>query len=283
VSAIVSVSVSTGTSETFPVGEVLPAWLTSGSDSLFYLRGKGTSMGAGSWRFDYRDVGRLNLATGQASVVDSEIVPLGYSILSLAANPRGEVFWSMLASSIDSSAVVKRWDQASQAAVTVQTVDQPASLLADDDHLYWSGVNAAGRTAFFSTSTSGGPVTQIQERSSDLTDVRILKAVDDQNLYFIRPNNTTKGIFALPKGGGDSRTVVANVDPVTFGSQTIDDTHVYWVDASDQTSIQRSLKTGSGIEKIPSEGSDGIADMAVDHCNIYWLPSGKPRILVRGK
>jgi hypothetical protein len=43
----------------------------------------------------------------------------------------------------------------------------------------------------------------IQERSSDLTDPRVLRAVDDQSLCFVRPKSPTKGIFALPKGGGD--------------------------------------------------------------------------------
>lgn len=284
VSAMVSVSVSTGQTKTFSLGNILPAWLTAGSDSLFYIEGKAMPNGAGSWRYNYPDVARLDLATGQVSVVDSELVPWGYTILSLAANPRGEVFWSMLADSIDSSSVLRRWDQASHSTMTIQTIEQPASVLADDDHLYWSGVNAAGRMAFFTVSTTGGPVSQIQEWSSDLTDPRVLRAVDDQSLYFLRPNATTKGIFAMPKGGGDSRAVVANVDPVSFGNQTIDDTHVYWIDGSDQTTIQRALKTGSGsIETISSDDPGGISDLAVDRCNIYWLPSGKPRVLVRGK
>jgi hypothetical protein len=197
VSAMVSVSASTGKTQTFSLGNVLSAWLTAGSDSLFYIEGKAMPNGAGSWRYDYPDVARLDLATGQVSVVDREIVPWGYTILSLAANARGEVFWSMLASSVDSSSVIKRWDQASRSTTTVVTVEQPASVIADDDRLYWSGVNAAGHMAFFSVSTTGGPVTQIQEWSSDLADLRLLRAVDDQSLYFIRPNGPTLGI-ALP-------------------------------------------------------------------------------------
>jgi hypothetical protein len=282
-SAIVGIAISTGKTTTFPVGNFLPSWLTAGSDSLFYLQGKATSMGGGSWRFDYPDVARLDLATGKISVVDSEIVPLGYSILSLADNPRGEVFWSMLASAADSSSVVKQWDQASSSVKKVKTVDQPATILADDDHLYWSGLNSASQMAFFSMSTTGGKVTQIQEWS-DTTDAQMLRAVDEQSLYFVRPSTPTKGIFAMPKAGGDSRTVVANADPIAFGSKNVDDTHVYWVDYADQATIQRAPKSGNGaVEKIPSEDFGGVSDVAVDRCNIYWLPSGKPRVLVRGK
>jgi hypothetical protein len=165
----------------------------------------------------------------------------------------------------------------------VKTIDQPAGILADDDHLYWSGLNASGRMAFFSMSTTGGKVTQIQEWS-DTTDPRLLRAVDEQSLYFMGPNSTSKGIFAMPKAGGDSRTVVANAAPIVFGNKNVDDTHVYWIDYSDQASIQRAPKTGNGaIEKIPGEDSGGVYDVAVDRCNIYWLPSGKPRVLVRGK
>lgn len=282
-STMVGIAISTGKTRTFPLGGILPSSLAAGNDSLFYVQGETTATGKGSWTVEYPSVARLDLATGRISVLDSEIVPSGFGILSLVGNPRGEVFWSMLATSDESSAVVKQWDQASASVKKVQTVGQPASILADDERLYWSGVNAAGRRAFFSMSTTGGKVTQIQEWPEG-ADERFLQGVDDQSLYFVRPNSLTKGIFAMPKAGGDTRTVVANADPIAFSNRTIDDTHVYWVDVRETGVLQRAPKNGNGTsEKLPGDDFGGLTDMAVDRCNIYWLVLNEPRVLVRGK
>jgi hypothetical protein len=282
--AIIAVSIPTGEATTFSLGSSLPGWIAAGSDALFYIQGKGTPAGGDSWRFEYPDVARLDLVTGQTSVVDSELVPYGYTILSVVGNARDEVFWSMLDNPNASTSVIRRWDQATRSVQTVREVEQAAALLADSDHLYWSGPNSAGRMAFFSASTTGESVSQIQEWSSDVTDFHDLVAVDGQSLYYTRPGSTARGIFAMPKGGGDSRTVVANADPMVIGSQTIDDTHVYWIDARDQQNIRRAPKTGDDAMETIATGETGqITELAVDGCNVYWLASGKPRLLAHSK
>ena len=92
------------------------------------------------------------------------------------------------------------------------------------------------------------------------------------------------GIFSIPKGGGDSRPVVATADPNLVGNQTVDETHVYWVDWSDLSNIRRAPKTGDGgIETIATGGTSQISDLAVDGCNIYWMANGKNRVLARAK
>jgi hypothetical protein len=286
VGEVVSVSTATGQATTYPVGEVIPFWLTAGSDSLFYIAGKAIPLaGGGSYRYDYSDVARLDLSTGKTSTVDSKLASSGFTIASLLSNSRGEVFlWFLGTDTSDSGSAFLRWDPTSQATTTIQKLEQVWGVVADDERLYWSGINGKGRMAFSSASTKGGAVTQLQEWSSDFFDPYVLRAVDAQSLYFIRPTSPTRGIFAVPKTGGDIRTVAANTDPVTFGNKNIDDTHVYWLDTSDQSVIKRTLKTGNGdIETIGGDEDDSITDVAVDACNVYWTTSMAPQILVRRK
>jgi hypothetical protein len=282
--AIVAISISTGKTTTFSLGASLPGWLAAGGDALFYIHGKATPAGGGAWSFDYPDLARLDLTTGHASVVDSELFPLGYAFLSVVGNSSGEVFWSMLAGPNDPTAVIRRWNQATRSVETVMTVAQPAALMVDQNRLYWAGLASSGQMACFSAATAGGAVSVIHEWSSGLENAPSLLALDAQSLYFSVPSRRPAGIFSIPKAGGESRTVVATADPAVLGSQTIDDTHVYWIDWSDTRNIPRAPKTGDGsVETIATGGTDEIWDLVVDGCNVYWMASGKSRVLVRSK
>jgi hypothetical protein len=282
--AIVAISISTGKVKTFALGAILPGMLAAGRDELFYIQGRAAPAGGGAWSFDYPDLARLDLATGQTSVVDAELFPMGYTFLSVVGNTGGEVFWSMLASPNAPAGVIRRWDQATRSAKTLVEVEQAPPVLADQDRLYWAAQAASGRMTVFSVATTGGPVSVIYEWSASLVELPVLSALDGQSLYYTYPGSRPPGIFSIPKGGGNSRPVVATADPTVFGSRTIDDTHVYWIDWSDLYNIRRAPKTGAGgIETIATGGTGQITDLAVDGCNIYWMANGKNRVLVRAK
>jgi hypothetical protein len=90
--------------------------------------------------------------------------------------------------------------------------------------------------------------------------------------------------MAMPKDGGESQTVVPEAKPLMFSSRSIDDSHVYWTEQSDQATIRRIPKTGSGDSEIFwSADSRWVADIAVDACNVYWTAYNPTEILVRAQ
>jgi hypothetical protein len=281
--SLLAVTVSTGKTKTFALGTKVPNSIVASGDALFFIQGATSPGGGGSWSFKYPDVARLDLATGQTSIVDSELVPSGFTILSVVGNSREEVFWSMQANLDGTASVIRRWDQVKSSVETILELEQLAIVSVDQDHLYWSGLSSSGLLAFFSAATSGGPISMIHEWSTSLAQAPMLGAVDGQSLYYTLPNGSTHSIHSIPKGGGDSLTVVDSAEPSVFASYTIDDTHVYWVDLSAPGDIRRATKTGDGVIETISTGGASIEDLAVDGCNIYWITSGKPRLNVRSK
>ena len=279
--AIVAVSLTTGEKTTFPLGGYLPNQIVAAPGALFYIQGKVEPTTDG-WSFDYTDVARLDLATGQVSIVDSEVVEAAVSIESVVANPSGEVYWSML-TDISGASIIKRWDPVALTTQTTLSWGRVLSLLIDADHFYWSEVGTDLHASFISMASPSGPIYQIYESVDAFPDAPSLAAVDDQSLYAVATGSTSPGILALPKTGGDSRMVVAGANPILFDSHSIDDKHVYWVDQSDQTSIRRAPKTGAGPTETVWSGASGISGLAVDACNVYWTVSGPTRLMVKGK
>jgi len=281
---ITTVSVSTGKTTTFSLGSSLPNRVAVGTDALFYIQGEAMAGAGGGWLYGYPDVARLDLATGQVSIVDSELFPTAPSILSLVGNANGEVFWSMVADPKRTTAVIRRWDEATRSTQSTLQIDQAAAVLADQDHLYWAGLTSSDHMAFFSASTAGGPISVIKEWPSALADAPTLLALDDQSLYYTLLDSTPPGLYAIPKGGGEIRAVAAGAKPGVIGSQTIDDTYVYWGDYADLNNIQRAPKTGDGtVETISTGATNYLTDLAVDRCNLYWIASDKNRVLARAK
>jgi hypothetical protein len=140
---------------------------------------------------------------------------------------------------------------------------------------------------FWSASTVGGSVSQIYESATSYPDAPSLAGLDEENLYYTyysASNSESTGIFAMPKRGGDTRVVVPNTVPTLINSRTIDDTHVYWVDVSDQYNIRRAPKNGNGaFESIPVGSFSTPEDLIVDGCAIYWTSGAPNQLLVRAK
>jgi hypothetical protein len=275
---IVAVSFAAGTQTVYPLGENIANQIVARQGALFYSPGRVVMNGDG-WQYFYTDVARLDLVTGQVSVVDSSLPTATFGIWSVVSNARGEVYWSMITDLVGPS-VIRRWNEATRGPETIFTWDQALSLLADSDRFYWSELMSSGQTAFMSVSVAGGTVTQVFQSPEQPS----LAAVDDQSLYYSFWNDPAKGIVAVPKQGGEGRTLVANAAPILLASKTIDETHVYWVDMSDQDSIRRASKTGTGgIEIVWRARGRGIADMAVDACNVYWTAGNPSELFVRAK
>lgn len=281
--SIVAVSLSTGKTTTFPLGETLPNQMVSGPDALFYIQGKPVKTTDG-WRFEYPDVARLDLATGKVSVVDSALVPVVPPIWSVVGTASGEIFWSML-TDVNGSSIIKRWDAATGSGQSVFAWDRPLLLFVDRDHFYWAGRTSSGYVGFWSVPSAGGSASQIYQSTSGNAEGPSLAGVDEEDLYYSYPGSSTlRGIFAMPKQGGDARVVVPDAVPILMNSRTIDETHVYWVDQYAQSSIRRAPKRGNGtIESIPVGSSGTPSDLVVDGCAIYWAGTGPYQLLVRAK
>ena len=279
--AIVAVSLTTGEKTTFPLGGNLPNQIVAAPGALFYIQGKVEPTTDG-WRFDYTDVARLDLATGQVSIVDSEVVEAAVSIESVVANPSSEVYWSML-TDVSGASVIKRWDPVALTTQTVLSWGKGLPLLIDADHFYWSEFDTDLHTLFMSMPSPSGPILQVYQSPDAFPDAPSMTAVDDQSLYAVATGSASPGILAMPKVGGDSRMVVAGANPILFDSHTIDDKHVYWVDQSNQFSVRRASKAGGGLTEAVWSGASGISGLAVDACNVYWTVSGPTRLMVKGK
>jgi hypothetical protein len=281
--AIVAVSLSTGNQTKFPLGGNIPGHMVVGPGALFYSPGKVVAAGSGAWRFEYSTVARLELATGRISLVDSSPLLGTFGIGSVVANAKQEVFWSVVVDA-DGRSALKRWDEATQAPQTILDWGQTLPLLVDNDHFYWSELVSSLHVRFLSMPTEGGAVVQIYESPAASPDAPSLAAVDDERLYYVFPGSPSEGIVAMPKAGGAGQTVVANAVPILFGSQTIDGSHLYWVDQSDQGTIRRTAKTGTGgIELFWSGALASITTIAIDACNVYWTPGYPNELRVRGK
>jgi hypothetical protein len=279
--AIVAVSLSTGEKTSFSLGRHLPNQIFANSTAIFFIQGNVEQTSDG-WSFAYPDVARLDLATGQVSIVDSALVDSALPIWSLIGNDSG-VFWSML-TDINGASIIKRWDEAARTTQTVLSWDKTLPLLIDRDHFYWSELGSGLHTLFMSMPIPSGPISQIYQSPEVFPDAPTLSAVDDQSLYYVAPASASAGIMAMPKNGGDSLKVVAGAQPILFGSQTIDDNDVYWVDQSDQSSIRRAPKTGGGtVETFSTNPSDAVSNLTVDGCNVYWTLGVPSRLLVKGK
>jgi hypothetical protein len=282
---IVAVSLSTGQTTTFPLGETLPNQVVAGPGALFYIQGK-TVRTTDGWSFQYSDVARLDLATGQVSIIDSKMVDSATPILSVVRNARDDVFWSMLTNNMGPS-LIKQWQETTRSGKVVLNWDRPLILLVDQDHFYWRDNLPSGHVGFWSVPTVGGAASQLFESPKAIPDVPSLAGLDDDSLYYAYNTGspgTSTGIFAMPKAGGEGRVVVANAAPMLMGSQTIDDTHVYWIDQNDQYTIRRALKKGDGSVESFSIGSfSSPEDLLVDGCAVYWTSGMPGQLLVRAK
>jgi hypothetical protein len=279
--AIVAVSIATGQTTRFPLGQTVANQIVAMPGALFYLQGK-VAKNADGWSIEYTDVARLDLTSGKVSIVDSALVSSAVTIWSVVGNASG-VYWSML-TDMNGASVIRRWDDEAGTAQTVFSWGNTLSLLIDQDHFYWSQLDSGLHTVFMSMPIPSGPIVQIFQWPQVFPDAPSLSAIDNQSLYYVAGSSAPPGIVAMPKTAGDNHMVLSGTQPILFGSQTIDNKHLYWVDQSDQSSIRRAPKTANAPTEIFwSASSDAISNLAVDDCNVYWTASAPSRLLARAK
>ena len=278
---IVAVSLASGQTTRFPLGQTLPNQIVAAPGALFYLQGK-VVKDANGWRFDYTDVARLDLTSGQVTIVDSAVVSATPAIWSVVGNASG-VYWSML-TDVNGASVIKRWDEVAHTTQTVLSWDHTLPLLIDQDHFYWSELDSGLHTVFMSMPIPSGPILQIFQWPQVFPDAPSLAAIDDQSLYYVAGSGAPPGVVAMLKTAGEDHMVLDGAQPMLFGSQTIDDKHLYWVDQSDQSSIRRAPKmVNAQTETFWTTSSDAVSNLAVDGCNVYWTVSVPSRLLARAK
>jgi hypothetical protein len=279
--AIVAVSLASGQTTRFPLGQTLPNQIVAAPGALFYLQGK-VVKDANGWRFDYTDVARLDLTSGQVTIVDSAVVSATPAIWSVVGNASG-VYWSML-TDVNGASVIKRWDEVAHTTQTVLSWGHTLPLLIDQDHFYWSELDSGLHTVFMSMPIPSGPILQIFQWPQVFPDAPSLAAIDDQSLYYVAGASAPPGVVAMLKTAGNDHMVLDGAQPMLFGSQTIDDKHLYWVDQADQSSIRRAPKmVNAPTETFWTTASDAVSNLAVDGCNVYWTVSVPSRLLARAK
>jgi hypothetical protein len=279
---VFSMSMSTGISTTFKLDGSFPTMLVAQRDALFYIQCTNVPIGVKAWRADCTNVVSMDLQTGMASKLDNPPEYSSPGIESLVGNNKGELYWA-IHDDWTSSVGLVRWDPMSRSATTLLQRKRASALVADDESLYWQEPDASSHVLFLSTPMVGGTVAQLYQSPAAIPDTTTLEAVDDRSIYYSNSHDIAAGIMAMPKGGGQSMTVVPNVDLFVDLGHAIDDTYVYWVDYAKQDTLRRTLKTDSTQTETIWSGPGWVKGVLVDACNIYWIVESPSAILVRAK
>jgi hypothetical protein len=278
---LVTISLASGAVTKFPLGATIPEQLVAGPGAIFFTPGKLVADNPGAWRFDYNDVARFDLATRKVSIVDTSPVVSTFGIFSLTGGPAGDVFWTVVLDTRGPSAV-RRWNDVAGIAETILTWGQPVPLVADGDRVYWFETTSSLHVVFRSMPVSGGAVAQLYESPATFPDTPSLAAVDDESLYYLFADGEGQGVWAMPKGGGDGRLIVAKVLPVVLLIPPSGDSYIYWVDQSDQETIRRAPKAGGGVVEILWSGKNPTS-LAIDDCNLYWIAGYPSQLYARAR
>ena len=276
---IVGVSLSTGATTTFPLGSNIPVSLTARQDALFYAQGAvEANSSQGGWAITYTRVARLDLQTGQVSLFDNPPDFASPMVGLVVGNAKGDIFWAV-SDGWSPLSVLMGWDPSTGAAKTVLPAGQILDVWTDPSTLYWRSVNESNHVVLLSMPVGGGPVSVLVEWLDPVANVPGLLGMDDEQLYYTKYGDIPSGIMAMPKGGGEGKTIVPNVDPTLHA---IDDTHIYWVN-NGEVALYRAPKNGGAVETVWDVPNRWVVDLAVDACNMYWTVLNPPEIYARAK
>lgn len=227
------------------------------------------------------DILRWDLRTGdmtkppQPAGVDSP------SVQALTANARGEIIWSL------TNGTIAKWDPCANRTEVLTDGRDALFLFADQSHIYWQepkrgrrAVSEQGALLYSMPPTAGASASLLADVPVPTWNGRVLFAIDEQNLYFLEP---ARGIWAMPKTGGDRRLVIPSGHPLWLDSSTLDDTDIYYVDSSDQSTLRRASKQGGPIQLWRSDADRPIQALTVDACNVYWFAANPPTLYYRAK
>jgi hypothetical protein len=197
---------------------------------------------------------------------------------TVVGNANGDIFW-VVSDGWGPPSVLMGWDPSTGAAKTVLPAGQIMDAWTDPSALYWRSLNDANHVVLSSMPIGGGPVSVLVEWLDPVPNVPPLLGMDDEHLYYAKFDDIPSGIMAMPKGGGEGKTIVSNVRPARFA---LDDTHLYWVNDS-EAAVYRAPKNGGPVETVWAASGRWVVDLAVDACNIYWTVLNQPELYARAK
>jgi hypothetical protein len=227
------------------------------------------------------DVVRWDLQTGDRNELPRLSGFQNPDVESLAVNARGEIFWCVKEGS---RSAIAKWSPCTQQTELLAEGHNTLFLYADETTVYWQEVERAGggtrplQAFLYSMPSAGGAATLLVTLPTDSWNGTILHGIDEQRLYYLDPD---VGLMAMPKQGGEAQLVIAKP---RFMRWTVDDTHIYWVDSSQQSTLRRTPKQGGPTESLWTNPSDGhIQAVAVDACNVYWFAVNPQTLRYRAK
>jgi hypothetical protein len=206
----------------------------------------------------------------------------------LAANAKGEIFWSMRQ---NARTAIARWDPCTGQTDVLVADHDAVELFADDEGVYWQepkggrGTAFAGHTYLYTLLTTKGATASVRVDAVMYSwNGPGLLAIDDQRLYYLADMEPERGVQAIPKRGAAGPTsVIPDADPLRLDSSTIDDAHIYWVGLDDQDTLRRTPKRGGTTESVWTGKGRPIQAVTVDACNVYWIATNPPAIYYRAK
>ena len=279
---IVQISLGTREASVFDLPGAMPLEMQVQAGALFYA--PSSSDPASSSGYVAPKVTRLDLQTGETRELQN---PDGFSsptIGPLTGNAKAEIFWGL---SEGERLAIAKWDPCTRETALLIEGQDVVSLFADASTLFWQAPKdgrASGRIAFWSMPITGGPVSLLLEIAGMSWNGPGLLAIDDEDLYYLVDNDPIRsGILAMPKQGGESRTVIPNAWPLRMDSSTIDDTHIYWTGSEEQETLRRTPKRGGPNESLWSVPIRWIQAVAVDACNVYWVAANPYEVFFRAK
>lgn len=279
---IVQISLGTREANVFDLPGAMPLEMQVQAGALFYA--PSSSDPASSLGYVAPKVTRWDLQTGETRELQN---PDGFSsptIWPLTGNAKAEIFWGL---SEGERLAIAKWDPCTRETALLIEGQDVVSLFADASTLFWQAPKdgrASGRIAFWSMPITGGPVSLLLEIAGMSWNGPGLLAIDDEDLYYLIDNDPIRsGILAMPKQGGESRTVIPDAWPLRMDSSTIDDTHIYWTGSEEQETLRRTPKRGGPTESLWSVPIRSIQAVAVDACNVYWVAANPFEVFFRAK
>lgn len=279
---IVQISLGTREANVFDLPGAMPLEMQVQAGALFYA--PSASDPASSSGYVAPKVTRRDLQTGETRELQN---PDGFSsptLWPLTGNAKAEIFWGL---SEGERLAIAKWNPCTRETALLIEGQDVVSLFADASTLFWQAPKdgrASGRIAFWSMPITGGPVSLLLEIAGMSWNGPGLLAIDDEDLYYLIDNDPIRsGILAMPKQGGESRTVIPDAWPLRMDSSTIDDTHIYWTGSEEQETLRRTPKRGGPTESLWSVPIRSIQAVAVDACNVYWVAANPFEVFFRAK
>jgi hypothetical protein len=142
----------------------------------------------------------------------------------------------------------------------------PDTIVIDGVNAYWTNHAHSDRGQVVQMPLQGGPIVSLT--TGQVYPLAVV--ADTASVYFSDsfsgPSATSSIVKAPIDGGSPEVTLQAQLTDPRF--MAIDETRVYWADATDGTVM--ATPKGGGTAVTIASGQSGALSVAVDDCNVYW-------------